>query len=79
MKERVNLTLGVINPLNSKVQYNMLNINGALTNQNIQTIYGRGLTLGFSYQLGNSRVSKRSKNNIKDNDSKEGSSNPIGF
>ncbi|NMN38845.1 outer membrane beta-barrel family protein [Pedobacter sp. SG918] len=79
MKDRINLSVGVINPLNNKIAYDMLNINGGLTNQNIQTVYGRGLSFGFSYQFGNDKVNKKSKTNIKDNDTKEGSTNPIGF
>ncbi|WP_165501199.1 outer membrane beta-barrel family protein [Pedobacter psychrodurus] len=79
MKDRVNLSVGVINPLNNKIEYDMLNVNGGLTNQNIQTVYGRGLTFGFSYQFGNNKVNKKSRTNIKDNDTKEGSTNPIGF
>jgi len=79
MKDRINLSIGVINPLNNKIEYDMLNINGGLTNQNIQSVYGRGLTFGFSYQFGNDKVNKKSKTNIKDNDTKEGSTNPIGF
>lgn len=79
MNDRINLSLGVINPLNNKIQYDMLNVNGGLTNQNIQTVYSRGLTFGFSYQFGNDKVNKKSKSNIKDNDTKEGNSTPIGF
>ena len=79
MKDKINLSVGVINPLNNKIEYDMLNINGGLTNQNIQSVYGRGLTFGFSYQFGNDKVNKKSKSNIKDNDTKEGSTNPIGF
>lgn len=79
MKDQINLSVGIINPLNNKIEYDMLNINGGLTNQNIQSVYGRGLTFGFSYQFGNDKVNKKSKSNIKDNDTKEGSTNPIGF
>lgn len=79
MKDRINVSVGIINPLNSKMEYNMLNINGGLTNQSIQTVYSRGLTFGFSYQFGNDKVNKKSRSNIKDNDTKEGSTNPIGF
>lgn len=79
MKDRINLSVGVINPLSSRLESNILNINNGLINQNIQTVYNRGLTFGFSYQFGNDKVSKKSKTNIKDNDTKEGSTNPIGF
>jgi hypothetical protein len=56
-----------------------MNINVGLTTQNVQMIYSRGLTFGCSYQLGNNKVNKKGKTNIKDNDTKEGSNNPIGF
>jgi ferric enterobactin receptor len=78
LQDRLTIGVGIINPIQNKLHYNVLNMNSSITSTTNQNIQGRGVLINLNYQFGNARISGKSRNSIKDNDLKEGANSPIG-